>query len=126
MPIIDYERIAIAIFEEQVVEDNTIYYTDILPLNEYGMINFHITSSGTVDGIFTLETRSRPAPAVGVWANQDDGYWFTRDDVTISGAQGYGDKQNDDIQLANVNSAQVRVKMSIASGGTLGLWTTLK
>jgi len=120
-----YNSVAFPMFTEQVVSDNTTYYTDIQSIDSFDKVNLHITSSGTVDGTFVLQTRSRPAPEVGVWVDQDDGYWFN-ESTTISGAQGNGDKQNDSIHLTNVDSAQLRLKMDIISGGTVGVWATLK
>lgn len=119
------ERFALAVFDEQVVDNNTTYYTDIISLNEYSILNVNITSSGTVDSVFTLQTRSRPAPTVGVWENQDDGYWFN-ESTTISGAAGNGVKQVDSVNITNVGGVQARLKMDVISGGTLAVHATLK
>ena len=119
-------KIAVPIFAEQTVADHTVYFTDVVPLNNVDKLSYTITSSGTVDGLFTLEMRDRPAPVIGVWPNQDDGYWKHAEAVTISGAQGNGVKQVDCDSISYLNSAQVRFKMSIQSGGTLGVWVTVK
>lgn len=120
-----FYRVSVPIFEEQAVVAGTTYYSDIVSMDIYDSANFHITSSGTVNGTFELQSRSRPAPEVGTWADQDDGYWY-HENVTISGAQGNGVKQKDSVSVTNFNSSQMRIKMDFTVGGTLAIHTTLK
>ena len=107
--------------------DSSTVYSDVVHTGERTSAHLHVTSSGTVDGVFTLQSRGLPMPPAGTWADDDDGYWVDEVfDPAFDPADGSADKQSGAIHLAHVAAPLFRVKMVLTVGGTLNVNVTVK